>query len=436
MHLINVKRDECHFLTSINVGNSKQNRKVKISILIFLFLSLIRTGVYSQAESIADSVAKIYLKDQPGSMIIGINDNGKESIFYYGETEKGNKKKPDANTIYEIGNITETFTCILFADLTIKGIMHIDDPLQKYLPVDVPSPVYQPLICKPVESFESPAYVNPEDITMRVRLTPYACSPDSTFKPQPILLCYLATHTSGMPDLPSNFYSRDKANPFVDYSTEDLYTFLRQFRPEKPIGFEYRHSDLGIAILGNVITRKLNLDYQQILNKTLLDTVNMNDTRVILSPEQQRRLLSGYNEKGNRAKNYSYNFFVPSGALHSTASDMMKFLSLNISKKKNYFVNLLDYTHNTRIQPGGVFSKDLEIGLGWKINPGNEESERIVWQSGLTGGFSSYIGFDEISHAGVIILSSVSKSTDQIGENILRELNKKNNSAEGKSIKQ
>jgi serine-type D-Ala-D-Ala carboxypeptidase/endopeptidase len=367
-----------------------------------------------------------YLKKQSGALIIGIYDNGKETFYTYGETVRGNNTKPDINAIFEIGNITETFTCLLFADMSVRGIMHNDDQLQKYLPVNVPSPVYQPLICKPMDTNKDQIHGYRDDDNMSVKISPYTCSPDSSFKPQPILLCYLSVHTSGLPDLPFNFHKKNNANPYADYNTEDLYDFLRSYRLTDPIGFDYKHSELGIALLGKAISLNAKKDYESILVESILDSMKMNDTRIILSANQQGRFLNGYDSKGKTAINRTYDVFAPVAGLHSSATDMMKFLSANLTMKKNYYSNILDYTHNARLTPGGIANDELEIAMGWKISRINKEAKPIVWQSGLTGGFSSYIGFVETSHTGVIILSSQSKNVNEIGEQILHFMNPEN----------
>jgi CubicO group peptidase (beta-lactamase class C family) len=100
---------------------------------------------------------------------------------------------------------------------------------------------------------------------------------------------------------------------------------------------------------------------------------------------------------------------------------MMKFLSANINPEKDSLTNILDYTHNARMKLNGK-RKDTEIALGWKINSLGADEKRIVWQEGLTGGFSSYIGFVETNHTGVVILSSVSKDVNSIGVEILKKL--------------
>jgi D-alanyl-D-alanine-carboxypeptidase/D-alanyl-D-alanine-endopeptidase len=395
----------------------------------FLFVCL-ATSFSCKSQSginkLVDSLANAYLQNHAGALTVGINDNGNTRYFYFGETRKGNHQLPDSNSIFDIGSITETFTSILFADLVTSGIIHIDDPLQKYLPVEVVSPVYQQLVCKLSDIKSEPVpSTNKQDAALRMGFTPVICLPDPSSKPQPILLWYLSTHTSGFPEYPDNLNQKIKSeNPFGTYTESEMFDFLNNYKLEKPIGFDYRHSDFGIALLGEAISLKMKRSYDSLLTERILKKLNMTDTRIYLSAEQQKHYLAGYNEKDNVVQHWTYNVMAPAGALHSSTYDMMKFLSENISKNKTSIVNLLDYTHNPRIRLQDNSSQESEIALGWKVNPLGIESKKIVWQSSRRGGFASYIGFNETSHTGVVILSSLSKDVNEMGKLILMSLEK------------
>lgn len=393
------------------------------------FLLLISPAVRAQSnlQRIVDSLAHAYLKNHAGALAIGIHDNGKEKIFYYGETEKGSRQRPDSNSIFELGGLSETFTSVLYAELSIKGAVGIDDPLQYYLPVDVPSPVYRQMVCKPVENTTEPARDARVEELNKIFFTPYVCLPDSGSNPQPILLCYLSTHTSGLPEYPDNL-QKNKENPYAGYTKDMLYDFLRTYNAEQPIGFDYRHSDLGIALLGHALSLRLNKSYDSLLTERIFTRLNMFNTDINLSTVQQKHFLNGHDESGKLAPHWTYDILAPAGALHSTPGDMMRFLAANISTgnpaRVGSFKDVLDFTHNPRIKLFGEESGSLEIALGWKISPSDAEGKNIVWQNGHTGGFASYIGFIEINHTGVVVLSSVSKNVDQIGKQIIESLNK------------
>lgn len=49
----------------------------------------------------------------------------------------------DGNTIFSIGSTTKVFTTVLLADLVNKGLIELDDPIEKYLPSNVTVPQYK-----------------------------------------------------------------------------------------------------------------------------------------------------------------------------------------------------------------------------------------------------------------------------------------------------
>lgn len=388
-----------------------------LSFIIFF----VGSALFAQdpVKNLVDKLAGSYLENGNGALVIGVKANGVSRIYYYGKKAIDKNVLPDSSDIFEIGGITETFTNIVLADKAIKGEVSIDGRLQDYLDENVPAVVYQPFICKPVDLGADPDY-NSGDDYLRVKFKPIMCLPDSSYEPQPVLLCYLASHTSGMPDLPNNLHSKIDDQPLAEYSKDDLYKFLKEYHIENPVGFDYNHSQLGIALLGQAISVRMKKDFETILKECILDSLEMSSSAISLSTEQQVRLLQGHNKKGSKAAPTSYKAFAPVLGLHSTPFDMMKFLSANISINKNHISNVLDYTHNPRLKARA--NDDTEIALGWKINSVSKEGDRMVWQSGMTNGFAAFVGFVETNHFGVFVLSSKAKSTDILGKELIKQI--------------
>jgi CubicO group peptidase (beta-lactamase class C family) len=238
---------------------------------------------------------------------------------------------------------------------------------------------------------------------------------------QPILLCFLSTHTSGLPDKPTNLKS-DNANPFAEYSKEDLYEFLRIYTIPKNIGYDFRYSSLGIALLGHAMELAAKRKYEDLIIDSVCGKMQMNETRISLSGDQKSRFLNGHKSNGDLAQHWTFDVLAPSGALHSTIRDMMKFLSANTGTSPSLLKDVLDYTHNPRINFHDKEHGEASIGLSWMIQPIGIEERNYVWQSGLTGGFASFIGFVETSKNGIVVLSNSAVEVDKLGEEILRKI--------------
>src|SRR5262245_32121737 len=124
---------------------------------------------------------RIDAQKQGVGMGVGILEPGDRRVVAYGKLDSGDARTLDGNTVFEIGSITKVFTSLLLADMVRRGEVALDDPVSKYLPGNVRMPRR-----------------GGREITLQD----------------------LATHTSGLPRLPSPFTPKNPANPYADYSVE------------------------------------------------------------------------------------------------------------------------------------------------------------------------------------------------------------------------
>jgi CubicO group peptidase (beta-lactamase class C family) len=239
-----------------------------------------------------------------------------------------------------------------------------------------------------------------------------------------ITLADLSTHSSGLPRMPSNFKPKDSANPYVDYSVQQLYDFLSGHRLARDVGSQYEYSNLGAGLLGHVLSRRAGMSYEALLRSRILDPLGMSDTRISLTPEMKARLAVGHKETPRTTDNPFGltpvpNWDIPTlagaGALRSTANDMLTFLAANLGYVKTPLASAMADQIATRRPSDG---SDFEVGYGWRIQTKYEST--IVWHGGATGGYRCYIGFDPKARAGVIVLSNVLMPLmDDIGPHLL-----------------
>ena len=52
------------------------------------------------------------------------------------------RQQSDKNTVFDIGSITKSFTTLLLADMANRGIVNLNDSIEKYLPATVKVPTY------------------------------------------------------------------------------------------------------------------------------------------------------------------------------------------------------------------------------------------------------------------------------------------------------
>ncbi len=346
---------------------------------------------------------KIDSNKSNAAMAIGFIDPNGTQFYGYGKlSNESNNTTIDENTVFAIGSNTKVFTTILLADMVNKGLINLDDPIEKYLPSNVSVPQF-----------------NGHKITIED----------------------LATHTSGLPEFPDNYctyffdlaqsgvqdsvqFRTDVFNCTKDYTFEQFYQALSNFTLTREPGSKVEYSTFGTGLLGHILALKSNMSsFDELLKHDMLDVLGMNDTGFVLSDSQKSRLAVGhFNGEELPSLNFS-NPINPGGGLHSTVSDMLKFLSANMGLIKTELDSAMQESHLIRLNSGQVLPNNLQtseknsniglyVGLGWFIttNYGHE----VIWHNGATmGGYNAYMAFNPTTERGIVILCSTRFSGHQ-----------------------
>jgi len=322
-------------------------------------------------------VERIDKQHQSVGIVVGVIDSTGRRTISYGRFDTGDNKAVDGDTIFEIGSATKVFTSLLLADMVQRGEVALTDPVAKYLPAGVRMPER-----------------NGRQITLED----------------------LATHTSGLPRLPSNLSPKDAANPYADYSVEQLYQFLSGYQLTRDIGSQYEYSNLGGGLLGHVLARRAGMDYEKLVRSRICEPLGMRSTAITLSEEMKTRFAVGHDATMQRVAYWDLPTLAGAGALRSTANDMLTFVAANLGYVKSPLAPAMAAMLTVR-RPTGV--PGLEIGLAWHIL--TRDGHEIVWHNGGTGGFRSFIGFERKTGMGVVVLSNAETpaGVDDIGQHLL-----------------
>ncbi|MGH9975810.1 MAG: serine hydrolase domain-containing protein, partial [Nitrososphaeraceae archaeon] len=112
-------------------------------------------------------------------IIVGVLTTNGTQVSGFGNLSSSNNTKADGDTVFDVASITKTFVTINLADMVKQELVSLDDPIEKYLPVD---------------NITVPSY-NGHKITLED----------------------LATHTSGLPDFPVGWVRNHS------YTTQQVY---------------------------------------------------------------------------------------------------------------------------------------------------------------------------------------------------------------------
>ena len=308
-------------------------------------------------------------------IVVGIIDEHGSRIISYGKTQKDGAKDVDGDTVFEIGSVSKVFTSLVLAQLVKDHDARLDDPISRYLPANVHSPVR-----------------NGREIT----------------------LVDLATHTSGLPRLPDNLSPADEANPYADYTLTQLYNFLSHYALPREIGRDYEYSNYGAGLLGQLLALKAGTNFEAMIRQKICQPLGLSNTVVTLTPALKARLAAGYDEYGRPAKNWDFPTLAGAGGIRSTANDLLKFLAANMGLTETPLAGAMYLQQIARHEADPSW---METGLGWVI--AKRYGAEVVWHNGGTGGYHAFIGFDKIKKRGVVVLANTANDIDDIGFHLI-----------------
>jgi len=307
-------------------------------------------------------------------LVVGVLQDGAITVRGYGRVTKEKPDLPDGNTVYEIGSITKVFTGILLADAVSRKLAALDDPVQKFLPDDVKVPKH---------------------------------------RDAPIRLVHLTTHTSALPRMPITFRPADPRDPFADYSKQLLYQGLAEITLQRPPGQDYLYSNLGVGLLGHVVTViNRSSGYETLLHERITKPLGLADTRITLTAAMRKRLATPYTADGQPRSNWGFDVLVGCGGIRSTANDMLRFASHNLAKDDDPDLHDLRQAMAAARAPhhNPGFMKRLQgktrVGLGWHMG----SLPHTVWHNGGTGGYRTYLAIHNKKKFAVVVLANTTSS--------------------------
>ncbi|HYW43478.1 MAG TPA: serine hydrolase domain-containing protein [Bryobacteraceae bacterium] len=269
--------------------------------------------------------------------------------------------KPDS--IFEIGSITKTFTGLMLAQMAAGRKVSLDEPVRLLLPPG--------LVPKP--------------------------------RGDEITLADLATQHSGLPRMVEGDWQEYLARHGVGRL------------PQTP----FLYSNFGFGLMGHLLASRAGLTYSELLKEQITGPLDLGDTVVSLSPGQQSRFIQGYDGEHHPVP-WDEEGLAGSGAIRSTAGDMLKYLEANLHPEKlgGTLPEALALSHRPRAEgvPGTT------IGLAWWY-----EAAKGTWShGGAMRGFTSHAFFHpQGDYAAVVLLNSGPDSiglADLLSEHIRQRL--------------
>ncbi len=357
----------------------------KLTLIPIVLVSLVCSVAFAQEspnnvlkENIL-AIAQPYVEAEIiNCAAIGVIDGDSRLTMSVGQFSKTDPSKADENTIFEIGSISKVFTGILLADAIKRGIVTADQPVDDLLPSGVRMPVLKR-------------------------------SPD-----RKISLTQLSTHVSGLPRMPDNFGDVDPTDPAANYSAENMFEFLKSHELSRKPGIAEEYSNLGVGLLGVVLSRKQEVDYETLLRSRITAPLKMADTSLELSADQTKRLAPPHDAGCDPSSNWTFQAMAGAGGIRSTVNDMLKFAQANIETPDGEIGSAIDLAFSQQRKPKGLRSNTM--GFGWMINPKSETR----WHNGGTGGYHSMMFVNRKDRRAVVVLcNTATPEVDTLASEIM-----------------
>lgn len=317
---------------------------------------------------VADTAAIVGQGRGISALSVARVENGTTTFAGFGDAGEA---PPTPDTPFELGSITKTFTGHLLAIAVERGEMALDDPLARHLP--------------------------------ELEGTPAGAA----------TLQQLATHTSGLPRLPSEGasvlapFSTD--DPYDGWTTERVIDAARRVQVSEAGTREY--SNLGMSLLGHAEAEAAGADtWTDLVTARLLQPLGMTATTFTADGgAEPEGLATPRTSNGRAVEPWSADGYIPSGSsTRTTARDLATYAAAVLRGTAPGASALQPVTDG----------QDRRSGLAWVID--ESSAGPLTWHNGGTRGGSTILALDVANDRAALALATTSRQVDGIGVGLVR----------------
>lgn len=301
----------------------------------------------------------------PGTAVAVIRDGKiawKQSIGY---ADLARKKPITSETIFNIGSISKLVSSWGFMQLTERGLLQLDDPVDQFL--------------------------------TRWHL------PDSEFDKSKVTLRRILSHTAGLSV--HGYGGSDEGSPLL--SLEESLNGKTKRNGEtvhliSEPGTKWDYSGGGYTLAQLLLEEKTNQNFSTYMTNNIFLPLRMKHTSYEWTAEMMATAATAYDEHGEPIKNRIFTEKAAAG-LQTTIKDLAHFAELSIIPDSNQLNKVLKpktiKLMETSVHPS---SEEGESGLGYRFM--NYKGFRTIGHTGENAGWSAAMFLDIPTKSGIIIL--------------------------------
>ncbi|WP_426483778.1 serine hydrolase domain-containing protein [Flavobacterium sp. 2] len=330
---------------------------MKTSVKFLAVLLLISNFSFGQdlSKRIDSIIKDNYQKNPKVGISVGFIKNDDEYFTAYGNLNSESQIQINKNSLFEIASITKILTSNLIAQAVIENKIKVDDYIDNYLPKE---------------------YVLQKNLQNKIKISD------------------LASHQSGLPDIDfGKLIELNPQQPVSNVTEKTLADIINNCSELKDYG-KYRYSTIGYTLLGQILEKVYNKNYDQIIREKIILPLKMKNT--FTEDFNVKNITTAHNPEGGIQEFFKWNVTAPAGLIKSNAADMVTYLKAVLNSKTSI--------GKAAIITEKIFYKNQKREMGLGTNIVTDDKNTIYMKSGDSMGQSSIICYNRTKNWGIIIL--------------------------------
>lgn len=262
-------------------------------------------------------------------------------------------------TKFRLGSVTKQFTAMAILILQNQGVVHVQDPVSKLLP-------------------------NCPDAWERVTIH------------------HLLNHTSGIPEYTTREFFETTGRSKL--SVQGVVDLFRNRPMDFYPGEEYRYSNSGYILLGQIVEVMSGMSYESFASKHIFEPLVMENTGYDWSSRVLEHRAMGYGHRNNRYVNAEFlDMSLPhaAGALYSTVEDLLLWDSALYTDR---------LVPKDSLETMFMFTPFL-ANYGYGVAIRREFNRQVIGHSGGIPGFVTHLDRYPEDKICIVVLSNLESST-------------------------
>ena len=320
--------------------------------------------------------------DDVGGIVAGVMIDG-DLVWAqaFGWADRDARTPMSTASISRTGSISKSVTAVLMMRLLDEGVIGLDEPVERYLPV-------------------------------------FASVKDRRVDAQLVTFRHLASHTAGLirePQWP------DAVVGPIELWDKRIVESLPLTAYDTVPGARYQYSNIGFGTLGLALAKAAGRPFMEMVRTEVLEPLGMTGSEfVVAGAKLEARLAAGYVigqdgsiDGGQPAREHAgRGYKVPNGGVYSTVADLGRFMGAMSGVPGLRILSEESRQEALSIQTPENPNRGYGLGFSVQID---EEGRKIASHGGSVAGYTAHMAFDPKARIGVVLLRNYGRGSTNLG---------------------